>query len=216
MKIPLRAALYARVSTLNGHQDPEMQLLDLRKYAKDRGFKVHQEYVDAGISGAKERRPALDQLMDDVKKKRFDIVLVWRFDRFARSTRHLVEALHTFRHLGINFISFQENIDTGSPLGEAMFTIISAMSQLERDIIRERVKGGLRRAKAKGKRLGRPGANIDIEEAKRLKGEGLSLRAIGERLKVSKSYLSGVLGTVHKTPLKTGKPGVSISAPCGE
>ena len=157
-----KAAIYCRVSTSD--QKTDMQLMDLRKYAKDRGMSIHQEYVDNGISGSIKKRPALDKLMADAKKKRFDLVLVWRFDRFARSSRHLVEALHTFRHLGIDFISFNENIDTSSPLGEAIFTIISAMSQLERDIIRERVKAGLNNARAKGKRLGRPEVNIDIRQ----------------------------------------------------
>ncbi len=184
-----RVALYARVSTNNGHQNPESQLLDLRKYAKDRGFQVYKEYVDT-MSGAIEKRPALDAMMNDAKKKRFDVVAVFRFDRAARSTKHLVEMLHTFRHLGISFISFQENIDTGSPLGEAMFTIISAISQLERDIIKERVKSGLRRAKERGKQLGRPKARVDLEKARKLKGEGATLREIAKQLKVSKSYIS--------------------------
>lgn len=136
--------------------------MDLRKYSGDRGFTIFQEYIDNGISGSIKKRPALDNLMSDAKKKKFDVVLVWRFDRFARSSRHLVEALHTFRHLGIDFISFNENIDTGSPLGEAMFIIISAMAQLERDIIRERVKAGLRSARNKGKTLGRPEVKVDL------------------------------------------------------
>lgn len=139
-----------------------MQLMDLRKYSGDRGFTIFQEYIDNGISGSIKKRPALDNLMSDAKKKKFDVVLVWRFDRFARSSRHLVEALHTFRHLGIDFISFNENIDTGSPLGEAMFIIISAMAQLEGDIIRERVKAGLRSARNKGKTLGRPEVKVDL------------------------------------------------------
>ena len=188
----IRVALYARVSTNNGHQNPEAQLLDLRRYAKERGFQVFQEYVDR-LSGAIERRPALDQLMNDAGKKRFDVVLVWRFDRFARSTKHLVESLHSFRHLGISFISFQENIDTGSPLGEAIFTIISAISQLERDIIKERVKSGLRRAREKGTRLGRPRTSVDLRRAKRLQRDGLSLRQTAA-MDVPRSTLSRLLG----------------------
>ncbi len=187
-----RVALYARVSTNNGHQNPESQLLDLRKYAKDRGFQIYKEYIDT-MSGAIEKRPALDEMMSDAKKKRFDVVAVFRFDRAARSTKHLVEMLHAFRHLGISFISFQENIDTGSPLGEAMFTIISAISQLERDIIKERVKSGLRRAKERGKQLGRPRVRVDLLKARELRKDGLSLREIGRRLNVSKSYLSEAL-----------------------
>jgi len=148
-----RVALYARVSTTE--QSTDSQLLDLRRYVSERGWDIFKEYVDEGISGTKDSRPALNELMDDAKKRRFDVVLVWRFDRFARSTKHLILALEEFKNLGIDFVSYQENIDTSSPLGSAIFTIISAVAQLERDIIAERVKAGLRRAKENGKKLGR-------------------------------------------------------------
>ncbi len=117
--------------------------------------------------------------------RHFDVVLVWRFDRFARSTRHLVNALHEFRHLGIAFISYQENLDTSSPMGEAMFAIIGAMAQLERDITRERVRAGVARARARGKRLGRPRKIFHREEVEQLRSEGLSFRQIGKRLGIS-------------------------------
>ena len=142
-----------RIST-NG-QSTESQLTDLRAYAQARNLEV-TEYVDHGHTGASERRPALDRLMNDAHKRRFDRVLLWRFDRFARSTKHLLLALEKFRAPEIQFISYQENIDTTSPLGQALFTIVSAVAQLERDLIRERVKAGLRNARAKGTRLGRP------------------------------------------------------------
>ncbi|MEE8282156.1 MAG: recombinase family protein, partial [candidate division NC10 bacterium] len=112
----MRVGIYARVSTGKG-QDPDLQLSPLREYAQSRAWTVHDEYVDLGVSGAKNRRPALDQLMADARRRLFDAVLVWRFDRFARSTRHLIDALHEFRHLGIDFVSYQENLDTSSPLG---------------------------------------------------------------------------------------------------
>ncbi len=150
MKTDKRVAIYVRVSTKE--QSVDMQLNDLERYSKERGFKVFRVYKDNGVSGAKESRPALSELMNDAKKRKFNTVLVWRFDRFARSTKHLVNALYEFRNLSIDFISYQENIDTSSPLGEAIFTIISAMATLERDIIAERVRGGLRKAKANGKR----------------------------------------------------------------
>ena len=111
-----RVAIYARVSTLD--QSTESQILDLRRYVTDRGWKIFNEYCDNGISGTKDSRPALNQLMNDAKKRRFDALLVWRFDRFARSTKHLILALEEFRNLGIDFVSYQENIDTSSPLGE--------------------------------------------------------------------------------------------------
>ncbi len=165
-----RIAIYARVSTSD--QSTESQLLDLRRYVADRSWQSFKEYCDNGISGTKDSRPALNELMDDARKRRFDMVLVWRFDRFARSTRHLINALEEFKNLRIDFVSYQENIDTSSPLGSAIFTIISAVAQLERDIIAERVKAGLRRAVENGKKLGRPMASIDSEKLYRLRSEG--------------------------------------------
>ena len=183
-----RVAIYARVSTTD--QSTESQLLDLRRYISDRGWQTFREYCDNGVSGTKDSRPALNELMNDAKKRKFDTVLVWRFDRFARSTRHLINALEEFKNLGIDFVSYQENIDTSSPLGSAIFTIISAVAQLERDIIAERVKAGLRRAVENGKKLGRPKAGIDEEEVVRLREKGLSFREIARRLNLSKSTVA--------------------------
>ncbi len=190
-----RIAIYARVSTSD--QSSESQLLDLRRYVSDRGWNIFNEYCDNGISGTKDSRPALNELMNDAKKRRFDTVLVWRFDRFARSTKHLILALEEFRNLGIDFVSYQENIDTSSPLGSAIFTIISAVAQLERDIIAERVKAGLRRAVEAGKQLGRPnGTSLDVKAIHRLRREGLSLMQIAKALKTSKSSIARLLKTV--------------------
>lgn len=180
---PIRAALYARVST--SEQSPELQLRDLRQYAEARSLAV-TEYVDSGYSGAKQSRPALDRLMNDARKRQFDCVLVWRFDRFARSTKHLLLALEEFRSLGVQFISFQENIDTTSPLGQALFTIVSAVAQLERDLIRERVRAGLRNARAKGKTFGRPRAAVDPAAVAALRAGGRSWSEICKSLNLSK------------------------------
>jgi len=188
-----RIAIYARVSTTD--QSTESQLLDLRRYVSERGWNIFKEYVDEGISGTKDSRPALNELMNDAKKRRFDVVLVWRFDRFARSTKHLILALEEFKNLGIDFVSYQENIDTSSPLGSAIFTIISAVAQLERDIIAERVKAGLRRAKENGKKLGRPRATVDTEKIHWLRSKGLSLRAIAKETGVSRTTVSDVLSS---------------------
>jgi len=195
-----RVALYARVSTTD--QSTDSQLLDLRRYVADRGWHLHREYTDNGVSGSIDSRPALNELMDDARKRKFGVVLVWRFDRFARSTRHLINALDEFRNLGVDFVSYQENIDTSSPLGSAIFTIISAVAQLERDIIRERVKMGLRRARANGKRLGRPRASIDIEKLHRLHCEGLSHRQIAVELGISHASVGRILRNTNgtKTP----------------
>jgi DNA invertase Pin-like site-specific DNA recombinase len=181
--ITARAAIYARVST--NEQSPELQLRDLRQYATARGMAA-SEYVDTGFSGAKQSRPALDRLMDDARKCRFDCVLVWRFDRFARSTKHLLLALEEFRSLRVQFISYQENIDTTSPLGQALFTIVSAVAQLERDLIRERVRAGLRNARAKGRTFGRPRAQVDALQVAALRAEGLSWSQVCQKLTVSK------------------------------
>jgi len=195
-----RVAIYARVSTKD--QSVDMQLNDLERYSKERGLRVFKTYKDNGVSGTKESRPALNELMNDAKKRKFDVVLVWRFDRFARSTKHLVTALYEFRNLGIDFISYQENIDTSSPLGEAIFTIISAMSKLERDIIAERVKGGLRKARDNGKRLGRPNDDVDIYKVNKCKEQGMSIRDIAKELglsrgKVERTLKLGVLKTLE-------------------
>ena len=185
-------------------QKTDMQLADLRKFAKDRGLTIFNEYIDNGVSGSIKSRPALDKLMADAKKNKIDVMLVWRFDRFARSSKHLVEALHTFKHLGIDFISYNENIDTGSPLGEAIFTIVSAMAQLERDIIRERVKAGLRNAVNKGKRLGRPKLSVDVCKMKEMQNNGDSVRYIASRMNIPTATVSRLLKSrrVTKTPMK--------------
>jgi len=188
-----RIAIYARVSTTD--QSTDSQLLDLRRYVSERGWNIFNEYVDEGISGTKDSRPALNELMNDAKKRRFDVVLVWRFDRFARSTKHLILALEEFKNLGIDFVSYQENIDTSSPLGSAIFTIISAVAQLERDIIAERVKAGLRKARENGKKLGRPKASVDTEKIYWLRSKGLSLRAIAKEIGVSRTTVSDVLSS---------------------
>ena len=178
----MRAAIYARVSTKD--QSCEMQLRDLRAYCTARGYTLTAEYVDIGQSGAKDSRPQLNELMAAARKRKFDSILVWRFDRFARSTKHLLLALEEFRTLGVQFISYQENMDTSSPLGQALFTIVSAVAQLERDLIRERVSGGIRNARACGKQLGRPRRIVNSDEIVRLKTAGHSLRQIADKLGV--------------------------------
>jgi DNA invertase Pin-like site-specific DNA recombinase len=129
----MRVALYARVSTKD--QNCDLQIRDLRSYCASRGFTIVREYVDIGQSGAKDSRPELNLLMADARKRKWDVVMVWRFDRFARSTKHLLLGLEEFRSLGVQFISYQENIDTSSPLGQMLFTIVSAVAQMERDLI---------------------------------------------------------------------------------
>ena len=179
----IRTAIYVRVSTFD--QSPESQLHDLRQYATARGLEI-VESADTGFSGSRQSRPALDRLMDDARKRLIDRVLVWRFDRFAPSTKHLLLALKEFRSLGVQFISYQENIDTSSPLGQAIFTIVAAVAQLERDLIRERVRAGLRNARAKGKKFGRPRVQVDALRVAALRSEGSSWSQVCRMLNVSK------------------------------
>jgi DNA invertase Pin-like site-specific DNA recombinase len=190
-----RVALYARVSTKNNGQDPETQLIALREYAGHRGLIITDEYVDVGISGAKDRRPELDRLMSDARRRRFDVVLVARFDRFARSTRHLILALEEFQSLDVDFISLSESIDTSTPMGKMIFTVISAVAELERSLIRERVMMGLERAKRQGKELGRPRLLVDREKVASLRARGLSLREIAIKLGVSKDKVARTRGS---------------------
>ena len=157
----MKVAIYARVSTANNGQDPAMQTRELREYADRRGWTVSSEYVDIGISGTKEKRPELDRLMTDAHRRRFDAVVVWKFDRFARSVSHLLRALETFKAQGIEFVSFSEQLDTSTPAGKLVFTVLGAVAELERSLTVERVKAGLRNARAKGKRLGRPRVTVD-------------------------------------------------------
>ncbi len=181
-----RAALYARVSTHNG-QNPEMQLAELRSYCQRRGLEIAGEYVDTGVSGAKERRPHLDRLLADCRRRMVDAVVVYRYDRFARSLRQLVNALEEFRALGIDFISLHEGVDTSTPNGRLVFGIFASIAEFERELIRDRVRSGLAAARAKGKRLGRPRRVVDSSKIATLRAGGLAWNAIGEKLNISES-----------------------------
>ena len=180
-----RVALYARVSTLNG-QDPEMQLSALREYAARRGWTIASEFVDQGVSGSKESRPQLNQLMADAHRRKFDAVLVWKIDRFGRSLKHLVNALADLCAYGVAFLSFRDNLDLSTPSGRLMFQIIGAMAEFERSLIQERVRAGLRNARAKGKKFGRPRAEVDAARVAELRRDGLSWSQVCRTLSVSK------------------------------
>jgi DNA invertase Pin-like site-specific DNA recombinase len=182
-------ALYARVSTLD--QSCDMQLEDLRRYAAR--FARSYEYVEIGVSGAQRRRPQLDALVKDARRRLFDVVLVWKFDRFARSVKHLVDSLEDFRALGIDFISYTEGIDTTTPSGELLFDIMGAVAQFERDLIAERVRAGIAHARAMGKRIGRPRAKIDVDQTRSLRNQGQSLRKIAQTLDVPVSRVRRAL-----------------------
>jgi DNA invertase Pin-like site-specific DNA recombinase len=150
----MRTALYLRISTI--HQKPDLQADGLRRYAASAGLEIVGEYLDVAVSGRKEGRPQLQALMRAARHHEFACVLVWKFDRFARSVSHLLKTLEEFHHLGMRFISVQDQVDTESPMGKAMFTVIGAMAELESALISERIKAGIEAAKARGKHLGRP------------------------------------------------------------
>jgi DNA invertase Pin-like site-specific DNA recombinase len=185
-----RCALYLRVSTIDQH--PETQLHDVRGLAAQRGFQIVAEYTDT-ISGAKAKRPGLNQLLCDARRGKFDIVLVWAFDRIARSVRHFLEVLDELNHLNVEFVSFRENIDTGGPLGRALVVIIGAIAELERSLIVERVRAGMRRAKLEGRHIGRRPLEIDRTAVLRDRALGKSLGEIAKLHQISKTTVSRVL-----------------------
>lgn len=203
-----KAAIYTRVSTLDQH--PEMQQEELAEYVKRRGWSLYRKYTDKGVSGTKERRPALDALLEDCRRKKFHFLVVWKFDRFARSLKQLVNALELFKTLGIGFVSCTEAIDTSLPHGEMLFQIIGAIAQWERSLIVERVKAGLQYAKSQGKRLGRPPLRVlkpkDVAELRRERARTKApLRTLATKYGLS-------VWTVHKLcRRKTGSGKLNLS-----
>ena len=177
-----------------------MQTRELREYCERRGWSVAGEYVDVGISGTKEKRPELDRLMAEAHRRHFDAVIVWKFDRFARSVSHLLRALETFQALGIHFVSLSESLDTSTPAGKLVFTVLGAVAELERSLIVERVKAGLRNARAKGKALGRPRVFPDARRIAELRQQGLSWAKIAERLGVGEGTVYRVAHISAKNP----------------
>jgi DNA invertase Pin-like site-specific DNA recombinase len=180
-----RAALYLRVSTIDQH--PETQGIELRQFAAQRGYEVIEEYLDHGVSGTKVRRPALDKLLKDAHRRRFDSVLVWSCDRLARSTKHFLQVLDELSELGIQFISQRESIDTDGPLGRAIIVIISAIAELERSLIVERVRAGMRRAKLEGRRIGRRPLDVDRAAVVRDRVGGMSLTQTARKYGLSRA-----------------------------
>lgn len=194
----MKVALYARVSTKE--QDPELQLEALRNHVHQRGLEIFGEYVDRGISGIQTKRPELDRLLEDAWSGKFRAVLVWKFDRFARSVSHLLQAIEAFRKLNVDFISLTEQFDTATPIGRAMFAVIGAMAQLERDLIRERVVAGINRARRKGVKLGRPRKVCHRDQVVNLREGRMSFRKIGKKLGIS----TGLAHSIYSE--QAGKP----------
>jgi len=189
----MRVAIYARVSTRKDTQNTDTQLFALRAHAAAKGWTITEEYVDAGVSGSRDKRPALDRLMKDSKLHRYDVCLVARFDRFARSTKHLVTALETFQSLGIHFVSINENIDTSTAMGKMIFTVLGAVAELEKAVIVERINSGLDRARKQGKQLGRPASIVSRTTVETMRAEGKTLRDIATYCNVSVGKIHGML-----------------------
>ena len=184
------AAVYSRVSTVGQGQDSTMQTRELIEYCERRGWEIFDSYVDEGVSGKKDSRPQLNRLMADAHVRRFDVVVVWRFDRFSRSVSHLCRTLETFHALRIDFVSMMEQIDTTTPAGTFVFHVLAAVAQSERETTVERVRAGLRNARAKGKRLGRPTKSVDVDRINALRASGQSWRSIAAAMRLS-------VGTVY-------------------
>jgi len=200
-----RAALYLRVSTKGHGQTTDTQALALREYAEHRGFEIVAEYNDTGVSGMKIRRPDLDRLMRDARGRRFDVVLVARFDRFARSVTHLLQALGEFNGLGIDFVSLTEAVDTSTPMGKMIFTILGAVAELERNLITERVAMGIERARKQGKALGRPRVEVDPLQVAGLRSRGLSWNQIAEMLSIGRGTAERAFRSLSQKPLCTSE-----------
>jgi DNA invertase Pin-like site-specific DNA recombinase len=201
-----RAGLYMRVSTVDQH--PETQLHDLRQMAAQRGYVIVQEYTDR-ISGAKAKRPGLDQMMADARRGRFDVVLVWASDRIARSVKHFLDVLDELNRIGVEYVSFRENIDTGGPLGRAIIVIIGAIAELERSLIVERVRAGMRRARLEGLRIGRAPLVLDNLAIQQDRQRGQSIREIARGHSVSTATIQRVLRkTARSGPFRHVTKGV--------
>ena len=195
------AAVYARVSKVNAGQDPTMQTRELAEYCQRRGWEIFDCYVDEGVCGKKDSRPELNRLMTDAHARRFDVVVCWRFDRFSRSVSHLCRALETFHALKIDFVSMIEQIDTTTPAGTFIFHVLAAVAESERETIVERVRGGLRNARAKGKRLGRPTKSVDVDRINSLRASGHSWRSIAGMMKLSVGTVYAAARSQHANTL---------------
>lgn len=203
----MKFGIYVRVSTADKGQDPELQLRPLRDYAKARGWEA-KEYIDVGESGSKDHRPGLDGLMEDTRKRRIDGILVWKLDRLARSLKSLLTMLDELRALGVQFVSYTENLDFSTPAGRAMTSLIGTFAEFERDLIRERVRAGMENARRKGKRPGPRSkfATADLCTLRRMRGRGMSIRAIAKEMGVSPALVHKSLQHLEVLPVENQGP----------
>jgi DNA invertase Pin-like site-specific DNA recombinase len=203
-----RAALYLRVSTVD--QNPETQALDLRQFASQRGLQVVETYTDHGVSGTKARRPALDKMMEDARRHKFDVVVVWACDRLARSTKHLLQVLDELNGFGIQFLSQREAIDTEGPLGRAIIVIVSAIAELERSLIVERVRAGMRRAKLEGRQIGRARLDINRQQVVCDRRSGMSLTTVAKRHSISRASVCRLMKEANSESMVAVAPSENV------
>jgi DNA invertase Pin-like site-specific DNA recombinase len=198
---PMKTALYARVSTQNHHQNPEVQIAPMREFCSRTNRDIVEVYVDHGVSGSKESRPELNRLMADAAAGKFESVVVWKFDRFARSAQHLLKALGIFQAHGISFASVTESVDTSTPMGKMVFTVLGAVAEMERSLTVERIRAGMRNAKAKGSKIGRPRAKeFDIQEVRNRIFLGEQRQDIAKSLRVSPALITKRLKATDAAP----------------
>ena len=209
-----RVALYVRVSTVDQH--PETQLHDLRQFAAHRGLQIVGEYVDHGFCGARARRPELDRMMDEARRHKFDVVLVWACDRLARSTKHLLETIDELNGMGIQFLSQREAIDTEGPLGRAIIVIVSAMAELERCIIIERVRAGMRRARLEGRQIGRARLDVDRQQVVLDRRSGMSLTQVAKRHNISRASVCRLMKEVGTDDPTSSQDAAMCAVPASE
>ena len=205
-----RAALYCRVSTVDQH--PETQLIELRQFAANKSFTVVGEYTDHGYSGVRVRRPELDRMMDDARRHRFDVLLVWSCDRLARSTKHLLQTIDELNGFGIQFLSQREAIDTEGALGRAIIVIVSAMAELERCIIIERVRAGMRRARLEGRQIGRARLDVDRQQVIQDRRSGMSPTQVAKKHRISRATVCRLMKEASASPAAT-VPALAGSVP---
>jgi DNA invertase Pin-like site-specific DNA recombinase len=193
-----RAALYCRVSTIDQH--PETQLSELRQFAANKGFQVVGEYIDHGYCGARARRPELDRMMDDARRHKFDVLLVWSCDRLARSTKHLLQTIDELNGMGVQFLSQREAIDTEGPLGRAILVIVSAIAELERCLIIERVRAGMRRARLEGRQIGRARLDVNRQQVIQDRRSGMSLTRVAKKHGISRASVCRLMKEASANP----------------
>ena len=203
-----RAAFYVRVSTIDQH--PETQLRELREYAKNRGLTIAGEYVDHGFGGAKARRPALDRMLEDARRCRFDTLIVWSCDRLARSTKHFLQVLDELDSCGVQFVSLREAFDTSGALGRAFLGIVAVLGEMERALLIERVRSGMARARSEGRQIGRARLDVNREQVIQDRRSGMSLTQVAKRHNISRA---SVCRLMKEAKSDRAFPAVAISVP---